>query len=83
MAENNSGNDTPMAGNKSRDVMAEIDICLTQAIGIVDLLGNGNNEGMDDDSVNNASWAAKDLIKRAQSLMSTLNGHVAAQGTTI
>ena len=52
------------------DIQSEVSKYLSQALGIVDLLGNLNhNESLDDYAINNASWAAKDLIKRAMDLI--------------
>lgn len=44
---------------------------IQQSIGIIDLMGNldQNDESLDDHSMNNASWAAKDLLKECLAII--------------
>lgn len=48
------------------DALDEISKLLDQATGVVDLMGNVVDKGLDHSSINSASWAVKDMLRAAQ-----------------
>ena len=68
------------------DVAEEIFSRIAQVIGIVDLLGNidrSHDGGIDDDSINSASWAAKDLLVQVRTLVSALQYRADLEGGAV
>ncbi|MBT9521916.1 MAG: hypothetical protein IV101_13610 [Dechloromonas sp.] len=59
-------------GNCPRDLGDEITQRLAKAEAIVDLLGQGDSGGLNEHSLINAAWAAKDLLREAGQFIDVL-----------
>jgi len=70
MAENDSTNN--LAEMNVGDIYDDLRKRLLQVRGIVDLIGNYDPDNVDDGSLSDATWAAKELLAQAAELASQL-----------